>query len=64
MQRRRLKDAEKADGMKGQARKDGQTANSKLTFTWEKKGQNGNKISFIPMGFKARWHHNSLHMTR
>ena len=50
MQRRRLKDAEKADGMKGQARKDGQTANSKIKFTQEKKGQNGNKISIIKAG--------------
>ena len=43
-------DGKKADGMKGQARKDGQTDNSKITFPYQKKGQNGNKIDGMKAG--------------
>ena len=64
MQRRRSKDGKKADGMKGQARPDGQTYNSKIKFAQQKRGQHGNKIGVIKAGQKARWHHNGFHMTR
>ena len=45
-----VEDGKKADGMKGQVRPDGQTYNSKIKFAQQKRGQNGNKISFITAG--------------